>query len=171
MLDEHTGETAVVLLSTDLHAVWLNTAALRRFGRADHPSGVLREQAAFDVQLALADLPDERIDDLVAAAASAAAARGIVGIVDFEWPDIATVWPRRIAGGHRLAAGESARSGPQQLAAAIERGHRTGDPLPGTGGLATMGPLKVIIDGSLNTRTAYCFDPYPGATGPIATGC
>ena len=24
-----------------------------------------------------------------------------------------------------------------------------------------MGPLKVLIDGSLNTRTAYCVDPYP----------
>jgi predicted amidohydrolase YtcJ len=39
---------------------------------------------------------------------------------------------------------------------------RTGDPIPGTGGLLTMGPLKVISDGSLNTRTAYCHDPYPG---------
>ncbi|MEV5965281.1 amidohydrolase family protein [Kribbella sp. NPDC051952] len=25
-----------------------------------------------------------------------------------------------------------------------------------------MGPLKVMTDGSLNTRTAYCHDPYPG---------
>jgi hypothetical protein len=37
--------------------------------------------------------------------------------------------------------------------------------VPGTSGLATVGPLKVIIDGSLNTRTAYCFDPYPASTG------
>ena len=33
-----------------------------------------------------------------------------------------------------------------------------------------MGPLKVIIDGSLNTRTAYCFEPYPGRAGPDAHG-
>ncbi|WP_258935337.1 hypothetical protein [Nesterenkonia pannonica] len=25
-----------------------------------------------------------------------------------------------------------------------------------------MGPLKVVVDGSLNTRTAWCWDPYPG---------
>ena len=28
-----------------------------------------------------------------------------------------------------------------------------------------MGPLKVVTDGSLNTRTACCDDPYPGLTG------
>jgi hypothetical protein len=33
-----------------------------------------------------------------------------------------------------------------------------------------MGPLKVIIDGSLNTRTACCFDPYPGQDGPGSRG-
>jgi predicted amidohydrolase YtcJ len=45
---------------------------------------------------------------------------------------------------------------------AIARGLRSGDVLPDTSGLVTMGPLKVITDGSLNTRTAYCYDPYPG---------
>jgi predicted amidohydrolase YtcJ len=25
-----------------------------------------------------------------------------------------------------------------------------------------MGRLKIVVDGSLNTRTAYCWDPYPG---------
>ena len=29
-------------------------------------------------------------------------------------------------------------------------------------GLVTFGRLKVIVDGSLNTRTAWCHDPYPG---------
>ena len=29
-----------------------------------------------------------------------------------------------------------------------------------------MGSLKVIIDGSLNTRTAYCFDAYPETASP-----
>jgi predicted amidohydrolase YtcJ len=29
-------------------------------------------------------------------------------------------------------------------------------------GLITMGRLKVVVDGSLNTRTALCWDPYPG---------
>ena len=54
---------------------------------------------------------------------------------------------------------------PAHLDEPIARGLRTGDPIPGTGGLLTMGPLKVISDGSLNTRTAYCHDPYPGLAG------
>lgn len=31
--------------------------------------------------------------------------------------------------------------------------------------LLTVGPYKVITDGSLNTRTAYCYDEYPGLEG------
>jgi predicted amidohydrolase YtcJ len=38
---------------------------------------------------------------------------------------------------------------------------RTGQDIPGGKGLLRVGPLKVLIDGSLNTRTAYCVDPYP----------
>ncbi|HEX2903036.1 MAG TPA: amidohydrolase family protein, partial [Jatrophihabitans sp.] len=44
----------------------------------------------------------------------------------------------------------------------IERGLASGQHLAGTGGLLQVGPMKVITDGSLNTRTAYCRDPYPG---------
>ena len=44
----------------------------------------------------------------------------------------------------------------------IERGHRTGDVLPVADGLLTVGPFKLFVDGSLNTRTAYCHDPYEG---------
>lgn len=33
-----------------------------------------------------------------------------------------------------------------------------------------MGNFKVISDGSLNTRTAFCHDPYPGMTGKHARG-
>ncbi|MDF2434729.1 MAG: hypothetical protein JWP44_4360, partial [Mucilaginibacter sp.] len=49
--------------------------------------------------------------------------------------------------------------------AAIRAGHRTGQSIGATGGLLTVGPYKVLIDGSLNTRTAYCVDEYPGLEG------
>jgi predicted amidohydrolase YtcJ len=45
----------------------------------------------------------------------------------------------------------------------IAAGLRTGDPLPGCDERATMGPLKIISDGSLNTRTAWCCQPYADA--------
>jgi predicted amidohydrolase YtcJ len=169
LLDEHTGTVAAVLISADLHTVWLNTAALSRFGHQPHESGVLREQDAFDVQRALADLPQQRIDQQVADAAVSAAARGVVGIVDFEFFDIGPAWQRRISTGNRSLR-VVCSVWPEALADAIGRGHRTGDPLPGTDGLATMGPLKVIIDGSLNTRTAYCRQAYPGRSGAESHG-
>jgi hypothetical protein len=49
---------------------------------------------------------------------------------------------------------------PEGLDALLATGRRHGDPLPGTDGLVTTGPLKIISDGSLNTRTAWCCEPY-----------
>ncbi|TPX02503.1 amidohydrolase family protein, partial [Schumannella luteola] len=40
-------------------------------------------------------------------------------------------------------------------------GLRSGDAVPGTGGLATVGWFKLFTDGALNSRTAWCVDPYP----------
>ncbi len=45
----------------------------------------------------------------------------------------------------------------------IAAGLATGSPLVEGEGLLTMGPLKVISDGSLNTRTAHCCEPYADA--------
>jgi predicted amidohydrolase YtcJ len=59
---------------------------------------------------------------------------------------------------------------PPGLEAAAARGIRTGAPIEGTDGLLTGGPYKLFTDGSLNTRTAWCDDPYPGLTGPEAFG-
>jgi predicted amidohydrolase YtcJ len=49
---------------------------------------------------------------------------------------------------------------------ALDAGEPTGTPLAGR---LTAGPLKLMVDGSLNTRTAYCHDSYPG-DGPPAHG-
>jgi predicted amidohydrolase YtcJ len=59
------------------------------------------------------------------------------------------------------------------LDAVLAAGLRTGAPLEGTDGRVTMGPLKVIFDGSLNTRTAWCCAPYAGSdwTGMVNLSC
>ncbi len=54
---------------------------------------------------------------------------------------------------------------PSRLDAAIKRGLRTGDEVGADGSLVQVGPLKLFTDGSLNTRTALCRDPYPGLEG------
>ena len=170
LLDAVSGSRPVVLISADLHCCWLNTAALRRFGFEGERTGVLREEPAFAVQRALGELPDALTDAWALDAARAAAARGVVGVVDLEMTWNAGTWARRVADGNDLLRVEFGVY-PQHLERAIAEGLRTGEPLAGTQGLVHVGPFKVITDGSLNTRTAYCFDEYPGLEGrPDAHG-
>ncbi|GAA1268075.1 amidohydrolase family protein [Sphaerisporangium rubeum] len=154
---------ALALMSQDLHTVWLSPAALTLVGRGDHPTGVLREQECYAAVTALPRPPEEELDRWVAEAATAAAARGVVGIQDFEMADNVTDWTRRAR--TRLLDVRVVCSIPRnRLEEAIGRGLRTGDPVPGSGGLLEVGPVKIFTDGSLNTKTAYCEHPYPGTT-------
>ena len=163
LLDAVSGDVPVVLVSADLHACWLNTAALRRHG-VEHltdASGLLREDDCFRLVREIDDIADEVLDDWVADAAARAAARGVVGITDYEMRWNRDDWARRAAAGFdalRVSFGIYT----QHLERAIAEGLRTRDEVPATGGLVTVGGYKVITDGSLNTRTAWCFDPYPG---------
>jgi hypothetical protein len=164
LLDAVAPETAVVLLGGDLHCCWVNSAAARRYGQADHPSGLLREGEAEPVMHAVRELPAGVLDVWVAEAARAAAACGVVGIVELEAPWQLDTWVHRVGQGTRSLR-VSCGVWPPLLEDAIARGLRTGDVIAGSDGLISMGPLKVITDGSLNTRTAYCHDPYPGLEG------
>jgi predicted amidohydrolase YtcJ len=160
---------AVVLVCGDLHSGWLSGPALGRLGAAAGCTGVLREDDWFPVMSALQEAPPALLDRWVADAVDAASARGVVGVVDLEMTDNLSVWRRRVEAGTRglrVAAGVWR----EHLEGAVARGLATGDVLPGTDGLVSLGPFKVISDGSLNTRTAYCHDPYPGLTGPHAHG-
>jgi predicted amidohydrolase YtcJ len=162
-LDAVSGEVPVVLVSADLHACWLNSAALRRYGvdELGGASGVLREDDCFRLVREIDDVADAVLDGWVSDAAHRAAARGVVGVTDYEMRWNRDDWVRRVAGGVdtlRVSFGVYT----QHLDRAIAEGLRTGDQVPGTGGLVTVGGYKVITDGSLNTRTAWCFDPYPG---------
>jgi predicted amidohydrolase YtcJ len=161
LLDSQVHAVPVVLVSGDLHCCWLNSVALARFGYAGRSTGILREDEAFPVTAALQDVPDAVLDAWVSDAARAAAARGVVGVVDFEMADNIPVWGRRFAAGFdslRISAGVYT----EHLDAAIAVGRFTGEVIDGCGGLLTVGPFKILIDGSLNTRTAYCAHVYPG---------
>jgi predicted amidohydrolase YtcJ len=156
----------VALVSHDLHAVWLNSTGLRLVGLSadEHPTGLVREQAAFDASAVITAVDGARIDEWVADASQAAAARGVVGIVDLEMTLSIDRWVSRVRAGNgflRVRCGVYAGD----LDGVIGRGLRTGDVLPGSCGLVEMGPFKVITDGSLNTRTAWCHEPYAGGGG------
>ena len=153
---------AVVLVSGDLHCGWLSTAGAHWLGLEPDAGGMVREGAWIGAKrgtreaeaLSPADVR-EAVDD--------AARRGVVGIVDFENDDLASIWPRRVTEGADALRVEIS-VWPERLEEAIAVGRRTGDGVDGSG-LVTMGPLKVVVDGSLNTRTAWCWDPYPGSEG------
>ncbi len=157
LLDAVSPGLPVVLVSGDLHAAWLNSVALDRFGHSGHPTGLLREAAAFDVTRQLGDVDDRTRDEWVRAAAVTAASRGVVGVCDLEMEWNRDAWERRIAAGHDRVRVEFAVY-PPDLDRAIAEGLHTGLQLEP---LLTVGGFKILTDGSLNTRTAYTHEPYP----------
>jgi len=178
-LDAVSGGTPVVLINSDFHHGWLNTAALRALGLPVRDT-VVRENEWY------ATYP--RLDELVGSPSASggsspaayramlarAAAMGVVGLVDLEFGAPASEWIARWHQGCDLLRVRWATYA-DGLDGVLAAGLRTGDPLlPGEDRL-TMGPLKIISDGSLGTRTAWCCEPYvePGPTNvgaPNQTG-
>ncbi|MEN2741886.1 amidohydrolase [Microbacterium sp. X-17] len=166
LLDAAAGDRPVVLIAGDLHCSWLNGAAFERFAPGAH-GALLREDESFALTSRLTPSDEATLDRWAAEAAQSAAARGVVGIVDLEYGGNLEVWSRRFAAGFRGLRVEFGVYR-DRLADAVALGLRTGAPVEGTGGLLTMGPFKVISDGSLNTRTALCLHPYPDGGHGVA---
>ncbi len=168
-IDAATGGRPTVLISHDLHCVWLNSAAARLHGVTVGADGLLREDPAFELTQALSDLPETLVKQWVLEAAERAAARGVVGIVDFEMAWNREDWLHRFSAGFRslrVDVGVYA----EHLDQAVAEGMSTGSALSAeSAGILRTGPLKVLIDGSLNTRTAYCVDPYPHGGNGVLT--
>lgn len=163
------GDTAVVLISGDLHAAWFNGAAAQLLGVPAETGCILREAAAIEISARVGEVPTELLDTWVAEATQSAASRGVVGVVDLDIDDAPAQWLRRAA---RRETPIRVRAGiyPEHLDRAKLNGYRTGTSLDGDAARVSIGPLKVITDGSLNTRTALCSDPYPDQSGPEAHG-
>lgn len=166
-LDAVSGSTPVILVSGDLHCGWVNSAGARLLGVRAEPHGLMREGDWFPAAARLDEVTIAGAEEALAKALPALPARGVVGVVDLEMGEVLSDWRRRINAGHtglRVEAGIY----PNRLDAAIEEGLRTGDLVPGCEGLLRVGPLKVMSDGSLNTRTAYCRHPYTDAGAGLA---
>lgn len=171
LLDALSPVRPVVLISGDGHHGWLNSAAMALLG-APYRAEVIREEEWFAIYDRLGELPGAaaQAEAAVVDAVRDARSRGVVGIVDLEFSPSWGDWPGRLGqvGPFRVRTGVY----PLRLADVLQHGWRSGDPLPGTDGWAVMGPLKVISDGSLNTRTAWCCQPYADAHpgGPVPSG-
>ncbi|GAA5165122.1 amidohydrolase [Ornithinimicrobium tianjinense] len=164
-LDALTTAVPVVLISGDAHHGWLNSPALRLLD-APATTAVVEEWDWFGVYDRLAELPGARevAEDGVAVALREAQTRGVVGVTDLEFGRPWEQWRQRKLDGMPLVR---ARVGvyPEGLDDLVATGLRTGDLVTGTRGLVRLGPLKVISDGSLNTRTAWCCEPFHHAEG------
>lgn len=162
-LDAISGPVPVVLINGDCHHGWCNSAALEALGLPPRDD-VLAETEWFDVFPRL-DLISENETSPASyrRMLQRAASRGVVGMVDFEfgarWQDWVDRWDR---GGDLLRIVTSVY--PNRLPDVIAAGLRTGDRLAGNeeGADLRLGRLKIISDGSLGTRTAWCCAPYAG---------
>jgi predicted amidohydrolase YtcJ len=164
-LDAVTGERPVVLISGDLHNGWLNSAALRALG-VPHRDDALTEDDWFAAFRRLDELPGAAGQSVsgVVEAVRQASSKGVVGIVDMELAPNYSAWPALFEEG---VTGLRVRGATyaEHLDEVIAAGLTTGAPLASGGGLLTMGPLKIISDGSLNTGTAFCCEPYAASPG------
>jgi predicted amidohydrolase YtcJ len=159
-LDEVAPDVPVVLVAGDGHHAWLNSRALAALGLPDR-QGVVTENEWYDAYTRIdAILAPDVSPEAYRRTLDRAAALGIVGLVDLERGQTASDWePRDSPVRIRVATYADG------LDAAIDAGLRSGDTLPGSPDTITMGPLKIISDGSLNTRTAWCCEQYADGSG------
>ncbi|MBO3664060.1 amidohydrolase [Microbacterium stercoris] len=160
VLDATTGDVPTYVVNLDVHSIWLNSAAQRREGVETDARGVVREEQAFALGRVLNGVPARDGDAAVARAAHAAAARGVVGWVDLDMTWNEEIWQRRTASGFDAVRVDFGIY-PPDLDRAIGLGLQSGDPLRDAAtDLVRVGPLKIITDGSLGTRTAACSHAY-----------
>lgn len=167
VLDAAAPDVPVALISGDGHTGWVNTATLRRFGRPD-TTGPLQENDWFTLNEQVVRAAGmEADDDGYREVLRHSAVRGLVGVVELQDDVNVEDWPARVSrglDGLRIEAGTY----PQHLERLSRLHLASGAVLPGSGGLVTVGPVKVISDGALSSRTAHCCAPYTvpeGGTG------
>ena len=156
MLDELKTEQPIILIAGDGHHAWLNTTALIALAMPVR-EGMVAEAEWFRAYGRLSSVlgDDGTGPDAYARTLEQAASRGVVGLTDFEFSGGHEEWAERWHAGAGLLRIRMATYA-DGLDDVIDAGLRTGDPLPECEGLARMGPLKIISDGSLNTKTAWC---------------
>jgi predicted amidohydrolase YtcJ len=167
-------QAPVYLDSLDVHAAWLNSAALAvagitrdiadpfggRIVRDDdgEPTGLLLERA---VELVQPHLPraDERAVDAALLEAQAEAHRlGITGIHDVEGMETLAAFQRLAAAGQllmRVLFHPPVAALPQLMSDGLRSGQASS-------GWVTIGGVKMFLDGSLGSRTAWMLQPYEG---------
>lgn len=180
LLDAIFPEHAVALESRDFHTLWCNTRALEQagvlagrtapaggaIGRGPDgaPDGFLYETAWELIYAARPDEPEAVREDWVRECVGYAHSLGLTGFHSMELlPALHTY--RTLAQRERLGLRVCFHTPLSDLGARIERGEASyadADPW------LRLGGVKIFMDGSLGSRSAWMFDPYPdGSTGRL----
>jgi predicted amidohydrolase YtcJ len=181
VLDEAVSDRPVALQSHDMHALWVNTAALHAAGidrNTPHPSGghIVRDDDGEPTglllewagQLVTARLPRPGLEETLDAVLHAQTALheiGITGVHSFpgvhmKEPDpLAVLLHFRERGALRLRVLQHLRD--DLLDHAIALGLRSGF---GDGWLR-IGAVKMFLDGALGSQTAWMREPYEDGSG------
>ena len=164
----------VYLDSLDVHAAWVNSAALAvarvtretpdppggRIARdaSGEPTGLLLERAVELVSKVVPAPSSEILDDAMREAQAEAHRLGVTGIHDVEderaWRSF-----RRLEQSGELRLRVLFHPPVSSLPGLIRRGARSGS---GSAWLG-MGGVKLFLDGSLGSRTAWMLEPYEGS--------
>jgi len=166
-LDEVTGSTPAALLAKDYHSLWLNTAALalangdleveggvvERDGHGE-PTGILREEAAWRFKERHLVVGDDEYVAAMRRGLKVAAARGVTAVHDKDgWLGALRLWQRVESNGALTLRVW------QSLPAELLPELRTLGLRSGFGGnLLRLGYLKVFMDGTLGSQTAWMLD-------------
>jgi predicted amidohydrolase YtcJ len=165
----------------DHHALWVSPAALEVAGideqSQDPPGGLIRRDALGSPTGILHETATRLVTGVVPPPASDAAEAGVValgrrlvalGVVAVHDPGALSLQAglgpmfagyRRLSDRAELPLRVHVSVREEQLAAAIEAGLRSGDPLGDPLGRAWMGWLKLFADGTLASRTAALLEP------------
>ncbi len=164
----------VYLDSLDVHAAWVNSAALAAAGirrdtpdpfggrivrdAAGEPTGVLLERAVELMAPHLPVPPAALLDAALREAQAEAHRLGLTGIHDVE-DDGALAAFERLAASDALRLRVLFHPPVTSLDALVRRGVRSG---AGSAWLR-IGGVKLFLDGSLGSRTAWMLEPYQGS--------
>jgi predicted amidohydrolase YtcJ len=166
-LDPVTGGTPTALIAKDYHSLWLNSAALALANgdleiaggvveRDEHgePTGVLREEAAWRFKERHMVVSDDDYLEAMRAGVRLANARGVTSVHDKDgWLGALRLWRQLEERGQlSLRVWQSIPADLVEQAAAVGLRSGLGSPL------LRVGYLKVFMDGTLGSQTAWMLD-------------
>jgi predicted amidohydrolase YtcJ len=166
-LDAVTGARPAALIAKDYHSLWLNSAALALAGgdleveggvverdAAGAPTGVLREEAAWRFKDRYITISADEYVDAMRTGLKLASSRGVTCVNDKDgWLGAAGLWQRLDEHGTlnlRVWQSVPADRLPELRALSLRSGFGSS--------LLRVGYLKVFMDGTLGSQTAWMLD-------------